>query len=88
MLFLFVVSWYLYFARQAGYVFNGVDLQETSYTNCHTGNVFKGVEDVACQQSEVLCSAIGLSEVYMLRISSGWHRFYILDFEMYGGIVS
>jgi hypothetical protein len=86
MLFLFVVSWYLYFVRQAGYVFNGVDLQDTSYTNRHTGNVFKGVEDVACQQSEVFCVAIG--EVYMLRISSGWHRFYILDFEMYRGIVS
>jgi hypothetical protein len=84
MLFLFAVSWYLYFARQAGYVFNGVDLQETSYTNCHTGNVFKGVEDVACQQSEVFCR-IGLA---LPCISSGWHRFYILDFEMYGGIVS
>ena len=85
MLFLFVVSWYLYFVRQAGYVFNGVDLQDTSYTNRHTGNVFKGVEDVACQQSEVFCSAIGSA---LPCISSGWHRFYILDFEMYGGIVS
>ena len=112
MFILFVISWYLYFVRQAGYVFKGVELQDTLYTNRHAGNVFKGVElhDAlytryrfqkflvvsACQHESEVCQkvqaafGISLSEVYMfeLSISSGWHRFYLLDFEMYGGIVS
>ena len=72
-----VISWYLYFVRQAGYVFKGMELQDTELqvSVCNT-------------DSEVSAYGISCSCMFELRISSCWHRFYILDFEMYGGIVS
>ena len=83
----------LYTNRHAGNVFKGVELQDALYTR-YRFQKFLVVS--ACQHESEICQkvqaafGISLSEVYMfeLSISSGWHRFYLLDFEMYGGIVS